>query len=255
MVEYWRRLQRRLSKSDPRVLASFGLSVSLAVVVVLMIMFGRDWLRLDEEGEIRRIFAQAAASHLALAGVIALYSFLALTGFPQVLLFLATVLAFGPGPGAAYAWIGTMVSAVLTFYLGRLFGGEWVLRWGGPKLKRAMEFLGRHGALASGLIRVVPSGPFIAVNAAAGAARIPLWKYLLGTGVGIVPKIALVAAIGVVAPTAADLDKGLAGVVAFFHAFTARDLALTAGVVAAWVGLMVGARWWWLRIRRRDQNY
>lgn len=245
---------RKIAAGAPRT-ASVVVSLAVLAAIALLLAYGRDWFRLDDRGEISRFLVAARNSHAALAGVVGLYCLLATIGFPQVVLFFVTMAVFGAETGAVYAWIGTMVSAALTFFLGRALGGAWVGRWGGARVQQSMEFLGRHGVLASGLIRIVPSAPFIVVNAAAGAARIPLWKYALGTGVGIVPKIALVAAIAAVAPEAGDLQHGLKGLGAYLRSWTAGDVAAAAAIIAVWIGLGVAARRWYLRVRRRDQKY
>lgn len=254
MFEFVRSMGRMFEDGDPRTYVSFGASILLLLFVVLMFVYGQEWLRLDDEGAIRQIFAKAADSHLALAGVVAAYTLLAMTGFPQIWLFVATVLAFGPQTGAIYAWIGTMVSATLTFFLGHLLGGQWVRRWGGDKVQQSMDYIGQHGIVASGLVRVVPSAPFIVVNAAAGAAHIPIWKYWVGTGVGIIPKIALVAFAAALAPPDV-LEQGVSGIVNFFQSRHPRDLAIMALMISAWVAVLLGARWLYVRNARRGQKY
>lgn len=239
----------------PRTLASIGIALTLVATLALLLVYGRDWFRLDDRSEISRFLVEARNSHLALAGVVVLYCLLASVGFPQVVLFFVTMAVFGAMSGGAYAWIGTMVSASLTYFLGRFLGGGWVRRWGGARVQQSMEFLGRHGVVASGLIRVVPSAPFIVVNAAAGAARIPLWKYWLGTGIGIIPKIALVAAIAAVAPGATDLKNGVEGLNAWLKSWSVADAAAAGLIAAVWIGLGFAARRWYLQVRRQERNY
>ncbi|MEM9171009.1 MAG: VTT domain-containing protein, partial [Pseudomonadota bacterium] len=146
----------------------------------------------------------------------------------------ATVLVFGPVQGAAFSWISTLCSAFLTFFIGRVSGGAWVGRLGGERIRGVVAFLGRRGLAASALVRVVPSAPFIVVNAAAGAALIPIWKFAVGTAAGIVPKIALVAALGAAAPDGAVLQDGFAGLVAFFRSWTPAHVVAVAAIALAW---------------------
>lgn len=255
MFEFLRRLGRFLTTMDARAITSLGVSVTLLIFVILMFAYGQDWLQLDEDGTLTDILVRAANSPWAIFGVISIYVLLALTGFPQILLYTATILTFGSLNGAVYAWVATMVSATFTFGLGHMLGGRWVLKLGGQRAQATIGFLGRHGILASGLVRVVPSAPFIVVNAAAGAAHIPLWKFWVGTGIGSIPKIALVAAIGAAVPDQAALREGVSGVVDFFTSREPRDLAILALIVPAWLTLLLAARWLYLRMRRREENY
>lgn len=218
-----------------RALISLLVSIVLLVFVGTMFVFGQEWMQLGRDGAIDDVFSHAASSPWALFGVISIYSLLALTGFPQILMIVATVAAFGPLQGAIYSWIATMMSASLTFGFGHLVGGQWVKKFGGERGQATIDFLAQHGALASGLIRVVPSAPFIVVNTAAGAAHIPVWKYWLGSGIGIIPKIALVAGLGALVPDASYWKQGVNGVVAFFQSRAPGDLLLMALIIPAWL--------------------
>lgn len=254
MASWLTRLRESLNNMDAKAATSIVVSLTLLGFVLSMFVLGPRWLNPDDADMLNRLLGRAADSPLALIGVVSVYSLLALTGFPQIALFAATVLVFGPTLGAVYAWVGTMASATLTFGLGHFFGGQWVKRLGGQRAQATIDFLGRHGILASGLIRVVPSAPFIVVNAAAGAAHLPLWKYLVGTGVGIVPKIVVVAFLRVLFPDQAAFDQGVRGILAFFTSREPREFALVAAVVAGWIGLLLLARLFYLRLRSRDET-
>ena len=254
MIEFWRRLGRFLGAMDARAWTSLSVSAAMLGFVIVMFLFGQDWLKLDKDGELTAILMKAANSDLALIGVLSVYTLLALTGFPQILLFAATVLVFGPQKGALYAWLATMTSATFTFFIGHALGGGWVQKLGPERVQSTIDFLTRHGIVASGLIRVVPSAPFVVVNAAAGAAHIPLWKYLLGTGIGIVPKILLVAGIGVFLPEPGQITAEIGDIVAFFQSREPKDLAILAAIILGWLAFLYVMRLVYVRLRRRDQK-
>lgn len=255
MVEFLRQMVRFLNSMDAKAITSLSVSIILLVFVVLMFFFGQQWLHLNNDGELTQIMARAAQSPWALVGVVSVFALLALTGFPQILLITATVIAFGPRSGALYAWIATMCSATLTFGLGHFLGGRWVRRLGGERVQRTIRFIGNHGILASGLIRVVPSAPFIVVNAAAGAAHIPMWKFWTGTGIGVIPKILLVALLGALAPDADVFKQGVGGLVDFFTSREPRDLAIITAIIVGWLGFLLLIRWIYRRMRRREGAY
>jgi uncharacterized membrane protein YdjX (TVP38/TMEM64 family) len=56
--------------------------------------------------------------------------------------------------------------------------------------------VGRNGFTASLIVRRVPSAPFIVVNMAAGVTPMRFRDFVLGTALGIIPKIALTAFAG-----------------------------------------------------------
>ncbi len=63
-------------------------------------------------------------------------------------------------------------------------------------MKRFIEAVGKNGFLASLLVRLVPTAPFIVVNMAAGVTAMRFASFVAGTAIGIVPKIALTAFAG-----------------------------------------------------------
>jgi uncharacterized membrane protein YdjX (TVP38/TMEM64 family) len=79
-----------------------------------------------------------------------------------------------------------------------------------------------------------------------------LWKYWAGTGVGIVPKIVLVVALGSLAPDQHSFSDGIKGILEFFLSREPRDLALLAAIVGGWLGFLLFVRSIYKWLRRRD---
>ncbi len=143
-----------------------------------------------------RHWLAAAHGPWALPAAVAGFAVLAFLGVPQFALIAAAVAVFGPGAGAAYSWVGTMVSALIGFGLGRAWGARLLPPAGDGVVGRFMALVARNGVLASLIIRLVPFAPFVMVNMAAGVTAIRLRDFILGTGVGILPKIVLTALAG-----------------------------------------------------------
>ena len=57
-----------------------------------------------------------------------------------------------------------------------------------------------------GLLRLSPNSPFALMNLVMGAARTPAFPYLLGTGLGIVPRTAIAATIAAAAASDGSRD-------------------------------------------------
>lgn len=221
-----RRLVRRVTArmtaahwSAVAIVSSFVLGIA---VLALAYAFGGGVLRVHGQGSVEALLAGIAHGPWAAAGVMLVFSALALAGMPQFILIAATVVVFGPLLGAVYSWLATMGSAAFGFALGRLFAKRMIERFGGKRLNDAGDLVARHGILSSALIRNVPSAPFIVINVAAGATRMSTAKFLIGTALGILPKIAFIALAG----------TGL------FNALESRkpeDYFLVIAVIAAWV--------------------
>jgi uncharacterized membrane protein YdjX (TVP38/TMEM64 family) len=245
-------LGRFLTSMDAKAATSLFVSTALLVFVLLMFFFGQQWLELEDQSDLNRVLFEASQSPWSAPIVVSVFVILALTGFPQFILIAATVFAFGARDGAFYSWLATMISATFTFGLGHWFGGRFVRRFGGERTQATIDFIGRHGILASGLIRVVPSAPFIVVNAAAGAAHIPLWKYWAGTSIGIVPKIVFVAVLSRLAPHELSVSDGIAGIYEFFTNRDPMDLALLIALIGGWLAFLLFVRWIYKRMRGGD---
>ncbi|MDP3459561.1 MAG: VTT domain-containing protein [Hyphomonas sp.] len=134
-----------------------------------------------------------AGSPWGLPAVIAVFCVAAFLGVPQFALIAAAVAVFGPLMGAAYGWIANMVSGALTFWIGRAGGEAAVRRYAGPRAQKLSRLIGQNALIASAVVRTVPAGPFLIVNMVFGASAAKFRDYWIGMGLGILPKIALVA--------------------------------------------------------------
>ena len=239
MIALFEMMGRALNNMDARALTSAGVSLALLVFIAAALLFGADALGVDRQA-VQAVMARFAESPLALLGVVAVFCALALTGFPQAILIAGTVAVFGVARGVPYAWVATMASASFTFAIGHAFGARFVRRLSAGRAASMIEVMRRHGALASGIVRVTPSAPFVVVNAICGAAHIPLWKYWLGTGIGILPKILFLAFF------TGQVDD----LVGFFRSRDPGDLWVIALLVAGWLAFLVAVRALYMRLRR-----
>ncbi|MES2538837.1 MAG: VTT domain-containing protein [Pseudomonadota bacterium] len=108
---------------------------------------------------------------------------------PVTLLIAVTGIVFGPVLGTVYAIAGTLLSAAVTYGLGRWLGRATVHRLLGPRIDRLSQAVGRRGILAMTIIRVLPVAPFTVVNVVAGASHISFRDFMFGTLLGMSPGI------------------------------------------------------------------
>ncbi|HRI99768.1 MAG TPA: VTT domain-containing protein [Hyphomonas sp.] len=134
-----------------------------------------------------------AGSPWGLPAVVAIFCVAAFIGVPQFALIAASIAVFGPLPGAIYAWVANMISGALTFWIGRAGGEAAVKRYAGPRAQKLSRLIGQNALIASAVVRSVPAGPFLIVNMVFGASAAKFRDYWIGMGLGIIPKIALVA--------------------------------------------------------------
>lgn len=105
---------------------------------------------------------------------------------PTSILRWTTVVAFAPAVGVLFMVLGVMGATLLGHVIGARLGAE---RIGGERIERLRARLTRTGVLGIAALRQVPMGPFMIVNAAAGAAGVRRRVFLGGTLVGMVPSV------------------------------------------------------------------
>jgi uncharacterized membrane protein YdjX (TVP38/TMEM64 family) len=168
------------------------------------------------------------------------YTPAAVTMFPRPLITLFAVVAFGPWLGFAYAMIGIEFSAWLTFVAGKKLDRDAVRRVAGTKLNEIIQVLRRRGLIAMTALRLVPLAPFAVEGVVAGAARVKLWHFMVGTALGILPGTLTSTVFGDQLQAALE-DPG----------------KVNYWLIAAAVGLMAAATWWvrrWLVNSARDSR-
>jgi uncharacterized membrane protein YdjX (TVP38/TMEM64 family) len=210
----------------------------LLLAVVGLFLVGKQALGLHAEEKLRDWLQGYAGSPWAFAATVALFVGVAFIGAPQFILIAACVVAFGPSLGFWYSWAATVISAGVTYWLGRGPTARTLERLGGTTAERLKRFVGKNAFYASFMIRNVPSAPFIVVNMAFGATRANFWAFLSGCALGVLPKTALVAFFGGAVAAAATGDG------------TWTTLIL-AGVAVVWLGVMLLVREW---VKRRETN-
>lgn len=226
-----RRLLSFLTNMDAQAWRALAVSFLLFGGVGLVFLFGARVLGFDGEATVEQWLGSASGAWALPVAVLA-FAALAFVGVPQFMLIAAAVVAFGPWTGLVYSWIGTMVSALIGFWLGRVAGARTLATLSSEGLKQFMALVGRNGFLASLIVRLVPSAPFIVVNMAAGVTPMRLRDFAAGTGLGVVPKIALTAFAG---NSIIQVLKGEGG---------AGHVLLLVGIGALWLALGWHARKW-----------
>ncbi len=107
--------------------------------------------------------------------------------FPRPLITLFAVIAYGPIWGFVIAMSGIQVAAWTSYVAGERLDPGTVRRMAGAKLDKILQVLRRRGLIAMTALRLVPLAPFAVEGVVAGAIRMRMWEFLLGTAIGILP--------------------------------------------------------------------
>ncbi len=196
---------------------------SLAAPIILVglakVLFDID------QSELFALLQSLSDSPWAIPITIALFCALAFIGAPQWMLITGTVLAFGVWEGGALSWVGSLTSASLGFGIGHKLGADRLQRVDASLVQKLTAAVQKNGFMTSLVVRLVPTGPAILVNLAAGVSRMKFQHFVAGTAIGIIPKILVICLIS------QGLISGLSGsLMAIFFA----GLAVVA-IVLSWV--------------------
>jgi phospholipase D1/2 len=115
--------------------------------------------------------------------------------FPNTVLSLGVIMAAGPVEGAAYAYGGSLLAALVGYWLGRR-GGKRVEAVRFKGFERMSKELRSGGFMQVLALRLLPIAPFTATNLLSGAAKVRLLPYVTATLAGISPYILAFALLG-----------------------------------------------------------
>jgi phospholipase D1/2 len=116
--------------------------------------------------------------------------------FPRPLVTLFIVVAFGVRLGIAYSVAGVLLAALVTYYIGRAMPRGKLRDIAGDDAEALAKGARRHGVLSVLAFNLLPVPPFAVQNMMAGAARIKVWEYMLGSLLSLIPGIIAMAVFG-----------------------------------------------------------
>jgi uncharacterized membrane protein YdjX (TVP38/TMEM64 family) len=129
--------------------------------------------------------------------IIALALLHAFVFYPAEIVDAAAGFAYGFFPGLLLVQAGWLASGLLCWGIGRRAARPLLQRLlGGERFDRAEKMVARGGATLLLTARLVPILPFSLVSYAAGAARVPLWRFVWTTALGYLPITAIAVYLG-----------------------------------------------------------
>ncbi len=134
---------------------------------------------------------QAQLESLGLVGAIVLVALIlvhAVVLFPAEIPNAVAGLTYGFGTALPMVMLAWTASGLIAYFLGVWIGRPLAVRLAGEeRVETAERVIGRGGATALLLSRLIPFVPFSLVGYIAGAARVPVWRYTWTSFVGVLP--------------------------------------------------------------------
>jgi uncharacterized membrane protein YdjX (TVP38/TMEM64 family) len=139
-----------------------------------------------DSAEVRRqLDSLGAAGPLLILGLTLIHAFVF---YPAEIVDAAAGFVYGFFPALALMLVGWLLSGLLCFAIGRSVARPLLDRWfGTERFERTEAKIERGGVTLLLAVRVIPIVPFSLVCYAAGAARVPTWRFAWTTVVGYLP--------------------------------------------------------------------
>lgn len=117
--------------------------------------------------------------------------------YPAEIVDAAAGFVYGFWPGLGLVAIGWMLNAWAAYAIGHSLAHPVLQRLLGPeRFQRAEAMVERGGVMLLLTVRLIPILPFSLISYAAGAAKVPPWRYTWTTFVGYIPVTALATYLG-----------------------------------------------------------
>ncbi|HEV2726779.1 MAG TPA: VTT domain-containing protein [Solirubrobacterales bacterium] len=112
--------------------------------------------------------------------------------YPAEIVDAAAGYAYGFFPALALVMAGWLLNGLICWAIGQSIARPLLDRWfGEERFERAERSIERGGPTLLLAMRLIPILPFSIVSYAAGAARVPLWRFVWTTALGYLPITAI----------------------------------------------------------------
>ena len=167
--------------------------IALLAVLVLAVPPLRDAFSAAIQGDTAEVRSQIDS--LGVAGpllIIGLALIHAVVFYPAEIVDAAAGFVYGFFPALLLMMCGWILSGLLCFAVGGSVARPLLDRWlGEERFERIEAMIERGGPTLMLAMRLIPILPFSIVSYAAGAARVPLWRFVWTTAIGYLPITAL----------------------------------------------------------------
>src|SRR3954447_8295098 len=143
-----------------------------------------------DHGEVRHQIDRLCAAGPLL--ILALALLHAVVFYPAEIVDAAAGFAYGFFPALVLMTVGWLLSGLICWAVGQRVARPLLDRWfGAERFERVERAIERGGPTLLLAIRLIPILPFSVVSYAAGAARVPLWRFVWTTALGYLPITAI----------------------------------------------------------------
>lgn len=192
-------MEGRSSSGPPLIEIAITLAgIAILAALVLTVTPLREAVDAAIGGDTAKV--RAEIDSLGIGGpllILALTLIHAFVFFPAEIVDAAAGFVYGFLPALALMMLGWLLSGLLCFAVGRSVARPLLDRWlGAKRFERTEAMIERGGVTLLIAVRLIPILPFSLVSYAAGAARVPAWRFIWTTATAYVPITAIAVYLG-----------------------------------------------------------
>lgn len=168
------------------------IAVGVLIIFVAGIALKEAWGGAVDRDSFESFFQSLNRSVWTLPILFGVFFIAGFTGISLNLLLVSAVLVIGPWSAFSCGFLGSLLSAVVTFLIGVHAGQPILRRFFESQMQRLSEKIQNRGALSIALLRLVPVAPFVVINLIAGLSKLKLRTFVGGSVLGMLPGMAIV---------------------------------------------------------------
>jgi uncharacterized membrane protein YdjX (TVP38/TMEM64 family) len=170
-------------------LAGIALLAALVLAVPELREAFKAAIRGDSAEVREEVDSLGVAGPLLILGLALIHAFVF---YPAEIVDAAAGFVYGFFPALGLVMLGWLLSGFLCYAIGRSVARPLLDRWlGTGRFERTEAMIERGGPTLMIAVRLIPIVPFSMVSYAAGAARVPPWRFAWTTAIGYLPITAL----------------------------------------------------------------
>ncbi|MDQ8195220.1 VTT domain-containing protein [Coraliomargarita sp. SDUM461004] len=163
--------------------------IASAITIVFLIGLGlkEAWGSVIDKESVEMFFESLNQSPWMLPLLFGVFFLAGMTGISINLLLVSGTLVINPWAAFGCGFLGSLLSAVAAFYLGKAGGQPILEKFFQDRLDHLSQKIQDRGILSVALLRLVPIAPFVVVNLIAGMSKMKLGTFVAGSCLGMLP--------------------------------------------------------------------
>ncbi|MGZ0656129.1 VTT domain-containing protein [Coraliomargarita sp. W4R72] len=163
------------------------IAASIATVFLIGLGLKEAWGSVIDKDSVETFFQSLNQSQWMLPLLFGIFFLAGMTGISINLLLVSATLVISPWAAFGCGFLGSLLSAVATFLIGKAAGYPIIEKLFQDRLDKLSKKIQDRGVISVALLRLVPIAPFVVVNLVAGISNMKLRTFVAGSCLGMLP--------------------------------------------------------------------